>query len=162
MEPEERLGAFTKYYDITLDAQTNRYVTYFYRQHEYQGGIHGFTTEVGFTFRKSDGKQIPLLADTDSPELAQLIKKGVKQFFAGGSEEEMNDEAVLEYLFITDAEDLNRIPLPGNPPYLSKTGLVFLYTQYEIAPYSSGIITFEVPFKDIMPFLTPKAKELIP
>ena len=162
MAPEERLGAFTKHHEITIEAQTNNYITYFYRTHEYQGGIHGFTTEVGFTFRKSDGKQIPLLADTDSPELAQLIKKGVKQFFAGGSEEEMNDEAVLEYLFITDAEDLNRIPLPGNPPYLSKTGLVFLYTQYEIAPYSSGIITFEVPFKDIMPFLTPEAKELIP
>ena len=70
MPPEERLGAFTRHYGITLEAQANNYVTYFYRQHEYQGGIHGFTTEVGFTFRKSDGKQIALLADTDSPELA--------------------------------------------------------------------------------------------
>ena len=75
MPPEERLGAFTRHYGITLEAQANNYVTYFYRQHEYQGGIHGFTTEVGFTFRKSDGKQIALLADTDSPELVQLIKK---------------------------------------------------------------------------------------
>ena len=136
MPPEERLGAFTRHYGITLEAQANNYVTYFYRQHEYQGGIHGFTTEVGFTFRKSDGKQIALLADTDSPELAQLIKKGVKQNFAN-------------------------LPLPGNAPYLSETGVVFLYTQYEIAPYSSGIITFEIPFADIRPFLTPEAQEMI-
>ena len=103
-----------------------------------------------------------MLGDTSSPEFAQLIKKGVKQNFANGSEEEMSDEAVLEYLFTNDVEDLNRLPLPGNPPYLSETGLVFLYTQYEIAPYSSGMITFEIPFKDIRPFLTPEAQKLIP
>ena len=162
MLPEERLGAFTKHYEITLEAQTNNYVTYFYRTHEYQGGIHGFTTEVGFTFRKSDGKQIPLLTNTDSPQLAQFIKEGVRSFFAGGSDKSMSDEELLEYLFAEQAEDLNNIPLPGNAPYLSKTGVVFLYTQYEIAPYSSGIITFEIPFADIAPFLTPEAKELIP
>jgi hypothetical protein len=162
MEPEERLGAFTKYYDITLDAQTNRYVTYFYRQHEYQGGMHGYTTEVGFTFRKSDGKQIPLLTNTDSPQLAKLVKEGVKSFFAGGSDKSMSDEELLDYLFAEQAEDLDNLPLPGNAPYLSETGVVFLYTQYEIAPYSSGIITFEIPFADIRPFLTPEAQELIP
>jgi len=162
MLPEERLGAFTKHYEITLEAQTNNYVTYFYRTHEYQGGIHGFTTEVGFTFRKSDGKQIPLLTNTDSPQLAKFIKEGVRSFFAGGSDKSMSDEELLEYLFAEQAEDLNNIPLPGNAPYLSKTGVVFLYTQYEIAPYSSGIITFEIPFADIAPFLTPEAKELIP
>ena len=162
MEPENRLGAFSKTHSIIKLAETDRYITYFYRTFDYAGGIHGYTTAVGFTFRKSDGKQISLLADTDSPEFAQLIKKGVKQNFADGSEEEMSDEDVLEFLFTVDVEELNRLPLPGNPPYLSETGLVFLYTQYEIAPYSSGMITFEIPFKDIRPFLTPEALELIP
>ena len=74
----------------------------------------------------------------------------------------MSDEELLEYLFAEEVSVLNHLPLPGNPPYLSKTGMVFLYTQYEIAPYSSGIITFEVPFNDIMPFMTKEAKELIP
>ena len=162
MEPEERMGAFTRHYEVTLETQTDRYVTYFYRQHEYQGGIHGYTTEVGFTFRKSDGKQIPLLQDTDSPQLAQLIKEGVKSFFAGGPDKSMTDEEVLEFLFADDVEALDDLPLPGNSPYLTDTGVVFLYTQYEIAPYSSGIITFEIPFDDIRPFLTPEAQKLIP
>ena len=159
MEPEERLGAFTKHYEVTLETQTDRFVTYFYRQHEYQGGIHGYTTEVGFTFRKSDGKQIPLLQNTDSPKLAQLIKEGVKRFFGGNTP--MSDEEVLEYLFASEVETLDNLPIPGNSPYLTDTGVVFLYTQYEIAPYSSGIITFEVPFADVLPFLTPEAKALI-
>ena len=74
----------------------------------------------------------------------------------------MSDEELLDYLFAEQTEDLDNLPLPGNAPYLSETGVVFLYTQYEIAPYSSGIITFEIPFADIHPFLTPEAQELIP
>ena len=162
MAPEERMGAFSKSHSITMLAQTNNYVTYHYQTYYYGGGIHGFTTEVGFTFRKSDGKQIPILADTDSPRLSKLIKEGVRSFFAGGPDKTMTDEEVLEFLFASEVEDLDNLPLPGNAPYLTETGVVFLYTQYEIAPYSSGIITFEIPFKDIRPFLTPEAKKLIP
>ena len=161
MDPDDRLGAFCQSHDITLLTQTNRYVTYFYRTFDYSGGAHGYTTDVGFTFRKSDGKQIPLLTNTNSPKLAKLIKEGVRSFFSGNAEKPMTDDELLEYLFAEEVEDLDNLPLPGNAPYLTDTGLVFLYTQYEIAPYSSGIITFEVPFADILPFLTPEAKELI-
>ena len=162
MEPDERLGALERTHSIIKLYETKRYVTYHYTTYEYGGGIHGYTTEVGFTFRKSDGKQIPLLQDTDSPELAQLIKEGVKSFFAGSPDQTITDEEVLEFLFASEVDELDNIPLPLNAPYLSDTGVVFLYTQYEIAPYSSGIITFEVPFKDIMPYLTEEAKAMIP
>lgn len=162
MEPDERLGAFSKSHHITKLAETSRYITYYYHTYDYAGGLHGFTTEVGFTFRKSDGKQIPLLTNTDSPRLAQLIKEGVRQYFSSGEETGISDEALTGELFISDVDDLNHLPLPGNAPYLTETGLVFLYTQYEIAPYSAGMITFEIPFKDIRPFLTPGAQELIP
>ena len=70
MPPDERLGALERTHSIIKLYETKRYVTYHYTTYEYGGGIHGYTTEVGFTFRKSDGKQIPLLQDTDSPELA--------------------------------------------------------------------------------------------
>ena len=162
MDPEARMGAFSKTHDITLLAQTDRYITYHYHTFMYGGGAHGYTTEVGFTFRKSDGRQIPLIADTESPKLASLIKEGVRSFFSGGAEKPYTDEELLKDLFAEDVDDLDKIPLPANPPYLTETGLVMLYTQYEIAPYSSGIITFEIPFDKIRPFLTPEAKALIP
>lgn len=161
MEPDERMGAFSKTHEITMLAQTKQYVTYFYETYMYGGGAHGYLTQVGFTFRKSDGRQIPLLKNTDSPKLAKLIKEGVRRHFSGDGKP-MSDEEVLEYLFTDEVSALNHLPLPGNSPYLSDTGMVFLYTQYEIAPYSSGIIKFEVPFKDILPFMTDEAKALIP
>lgn len=161
MEPDDRFGAFSKTHEITKMVETDRYITYFYRTHVYSGGAHGFTTEVGFTFRKSDGKQIPLLTNTDSPKLSALIKEGVRRHFSDDADHPLSDEELLEYLFAEEVGSLNHIPLPGNPPYLSETGVVFNYTQYEIGPYSSGIIIFEIPFQDIRPFLTPEALELI-
>ena len=162
MEPDDRLGAFERTYSIIKLYETKNYVTYHYHTFDYGGGMHGYTTEVGFTFRKSDGKQIPLLTNTDSPKLAKMLKEGVRSFFSGGAEKPLSDEEVVEYLFANDVEALDNLPLPGNAPYLSDTGVVFLYTQYEIAPYSSGIITFEIPFKDILPFLSEEARRLVP
>ncbi len=43
-------------------------------------------------FEKSDGKQIKLLENTDSPEFAKLVKEGIKSFFAGGPDKTMSDE----------------------------------------------------------------------
>lgn len=161
MEPDNRLGPFSKTYAIITHAETDSYITYYYSSYEYGGGAHGLTTEVGFTFRKSDGRQVPLLTNTDSPKLSALIKEGVRRHFSEDADHLLSDEALLDYLFAEEVSTLNNIPLPGNPPYLSETGVVFNYTQYEIAPYSSGIIIFEIPFQDIRPFLTPEALELI-
>ena len=160
-EPDDRGGSFDKTDIITKLVETDRYVTYYYHTYTFAGGAHGYTTEVGFTFRKSDGKQVQPLADSDSPQLAQLIKEGVRAFFSGGAEQPYTDEELLEFLFTDDVSALDNLPLPNNPPYLTETGLVFLYTQYEIGPYSSGIITFEIPFKEILPFLSSEGKELI-
>ena len=92
MEPEARMGAFSKTHDITVLAETDRYITYHYQTYMYGGGAHGYTTEVGFTFRKSDGRQIPLLTETESPQLASLIKEGVRGFFSGEAEKPYTDE----------------------------------------------------------------------
>ena len=161
MEPDERMGAFSKTHEITMLAQTKQYVTYFYETYMYGGGAHGYLTQVGFTFRKSDGRQIPLLKNTDSRKLAKLLKEGVRRHFSERPDKPLSDQQLLDFLFAEEVSALNNLPLPGNSPYLSDTGMVFLYTQYEIAPYSSGIITFEIPFKEILPFMTDEGKKLI-
>ena len=161
MEPDARMGAFSKTHEITMLTQTKQYVTYYYETYQYGGGAHGYLTQVGFTFRKSDGRQIPLLKDTNSPKLAKIIKEGVRRHFSERPDKPLSDDELLDFLFAEEKSALNHLPLPGNAPYLSDTGMVFHYTQYEIAPYSSGIIKFEVPFKEILPFMTDEAQRLI-
>ena len=161
MEPDARMGAFSKTHEITMLTQTKQYVTYYYETYQYGGGAHGYLTQVGFTFRKSDGRQIPLLKNTNSPKLAKIIKEGVRRHFSERPDKPLSDDELLDFLFAEEKSALNHLPLPGNAPYLSDTGMVFHYTQYEIAPYSSGIIKFEVPFKEILPFMTEEAQKLI-
>ncbi|SFC94048.1 DUF3298 and DUF4163 domain-containing protein [Algibacter pectinivorans] len=48
--------------------------------------------------------------------------------------------------------DIESFKLPQNIGY-SEDGIILLYNTYEIAPYSSGIIEFAVPFKAAAPFL---------
>ena len=48
--------------------------------------------------------------------------------------------------------DQNKFELPTNIGY-TDDGLVLLYNTYEIAPYSTGIIEFAIPFKAIESYL---------
>ena len=169
--------SFTSSIEAVQLVETPAFVTYYAELSSYTGGAHGMAVHVGRTFRKSDGKLIGyetdydketfavlrkdnnLLADTESAKLYALIKAGVLSYFKKYDQEMADDEELADFLQV---DDINRIPLPANTPYLTDKGVVFLYTQYEIAPYAAGMITFEIPYAEISPFLTDEAKALIP
>ena len=174
-DSEEGGPSFTSTTEVVQLVETPKFVTFYGEHSSYTGGAHGMAGHIGRTFRKSDGRAIGyetdydekfnivhkgdnLLKDTKSPALYALIKAGVMEYFKACGQA-MADEAELADFLQVD--DVNRIPLPANAPYLTKTGVVFCYTQYEIAPYAAGMITFEIPFAKISPFLTDEAKALI-
>lgn len=175
-DSEDGAPSFSSSTSATKLVETKTFVTYYAECSSYTGGAHGMAVNVGKTFRKHDGMEIgyqtdfdnesftssmkdnTLLKDTKSPKLYALIKDGVKRYFKACGQEMENEEDFNDFMQV---EDINRIPLPGNAPYLTETGVVFCYTQYEIAPYAAGMITFEVPFAKISPFLTEEAKAMI-
>jgi hypothetical protein len=167
--------SFTSATEVVQLAETPTFVTFYGESSSYTGGAHGMAVHVGRSFRKSDGKAIGyetdmddhfnivhkgdnLLKDTKSPKLYALIKTGVLSYFKECGQAMADDAELADFLQV---DDINRIPLPANTPYFSETGVVFCYTQYEIAPYAAGMITFEIPFAKISPFLTDEAKALI-
>lgn len=182
---EERSGAydgedgpsFSSNVSAVKLVETPTFVTYQLDHSTYSGGAHGLYVIVGRTFRKSDGREFGyrtdyendnfeskivdnnLLKDMNSAKLYTLIKSGVLRYFKENGAEMTSDEELGDYLQV---DDINRIPLPGNAPYMTATGVVFCYTQYEIAPYAAGIISFEIPYAQMQPFLTDEAKALIP
>lgn len=48
--------------------------------------------------------------------------------------------------------EADKFELPSNIAY-TEDGLVLLYNTYEVAPYSTGIIEFAIPFKDVHAYL---------
>ncbi len=157
--------------------ETERYITYLSKSEGFLGGAHGYATATGITFSKKDGRRIgyqteynrekdtfemkyqTLFNNPKADGLAQLIKEGVRSYFQEFDTDVTTDEQLKDMLIGVD--DINKIPLPTNPPLFTKEGLSFTYQQYEIAPYAAGMINFDIPYEKIKPFLTEEATDLI-
>ena len=109
------------------------------------------------TFDKKTGSIVEQLIEPGCEEDIQpLLRQGLVGYF-GDADAQINDSNLYEYLMLEG--DL--IPLPSWQPYPCEDGLVFVYQQYEIAPYAAGMPAFTVPFDEIAPWLTPEARRII-
>lgn len=137
--------------------ETESYITYTTEDYEYLGGAHGSTTLSGMTFRKTDGRRFgyEMLRNTESDSFHALLRDGVKEYFG---KQEMNGN-LKDMLMGVDNVDY--MPLPATVPYLTDKGMMFVYQQYEIAPYAAGMPSFVIPFEKIKPYLTATVLKMI-
>ena len=143
--------------------ETDRYVTYLSSFYTYAGGAHGLYSEHAVNFDKKTGVILrDILNRKDVKALQSILRTGLESFFrkpyvaVGEKNVEDGVKSDMNDLFIENGI----IPLPKNGVYLSSEGVVFIYGQYEIAPYALGMPTFTVPYKEIGKFLSPEARRL--
>ena len=143
--------------DVTKEYETPAYSVWLSQNYVYSGGAHGGVTGAGYlTFSKADGTLLRNIIREGSEEAMQpLIRKGLCGYFSYDGYE-VTDDNLGECLF--DASGI--IPLPAYEPYPTADGLAFVYQQYEIAPYASGMPAFTIPFDEVRPFLSDQALEL--
>ena len=168
---------YSSYQRITVDEESDTYVTYSYYTEGFTGGAHGYATATGMTISKATGKQIGyeseydtntesfsvkhqnLFRSTKSAGLYKLIKEGVRDYFSEVEDHKISDAELADIL--QNVPDVNHIPVPQFPPTFSKKGLLFLYQQYEIGPYAVGMPNFCIPYDAIKPYLSDEALELL-
>ena len=147
-------------YDFNLlkDRETDKYVVFTSQDYVYLGGAHGGVIgRGGLTFDKKDGALVEKMLDPGCLDAIQpLLRKGLAQFFSD-NDMEVAPEELDNYLFL----ETGIVPFPAWTPYPSEDGLVFTYQQYEIAAYAAGMPEFTIPFAELLPYLTPKAKALV-
>lgn len=143
-------------------AETSKYITLSITTYEYLGGAHGSTAMQGITFSKLDGKEINdrVLKNSRPKGLNNIIKNGLKKYFAECGTTIKNDADLADQLLLEEGKSVNDLPLPAEGLYISAQGIVFCYGQYEIAPYAAGIPTFTVPFEQLKPYMTYAAIDL--
>lgn len=129
-------------------------VTYSYTTYLYEGGAHGEGGVYGATFLQSDGTLFSKSCFTSMRELRPLFIEGLKRYFKVTSDEELMG-------CLLNVKSLSTLPMPGRDPWIEEDGVVFSYTPYEIAPYSSGSPRFTIPFDKIRPYLTEKGRSFI-
>lgn len=108
----------------------------------------------GMTINKKTGKPLDhkLLKDTDSPAFRQLLKEGVRRWVATEMRQKVDtDEELQQFLF--RGKDINQLPLPQQPPYLSNKGVVLPYQDYELLPVHDAQLIV-LPYDKVRPFLT--------
>ncbi len=114
-------------------------------QSSYSGGMHGNTNCVAANYDLTTGDILTLgiimHMDANKDAFIQIISDKL---------------AVLkdEYNLYDDFEDGVSARLNGDENlyedfYFTMTGLCFFFSPYEIAPYSSGIITVEIPYSEL-------------
>lgn len=129
-------------YEAILNYETalncGGYLSLFRDRYEYTGGAHGSTVRSSDTWALQSGRKLPLAAffrrgeDWRGRVLAQILKQA--------------DEAMRQNPGIYFDDYRERIETYFDPAnfYLTPSGIAVYFQQYEIAPYSSGIVVFTV------------------
>ncbi len=146
-------GTFYINIEIEKKHETNKYVTYGADIEVYTGGNRPYTEVKKKTIRKSDGKTFDIIRNPHDEGLKKLmipiVKKGVADVLDWDEE-----DCGLNACFYDD-------PVPN--PYLINGTVVFSYSSsiLEQGMASMGDIDIAVKKKDILPYLTDEAKELL-
>lgn len=123
-------------YDVTYN--DNNLLSIPMDYYQFTGGAHGLTTKIGYNFQVDTGNKLKLKdLFNDNFDFKTIINKKVSEEIAKNPQEYFGDGA--DFKGIKDEQDF----------YLDKDGLVVYFQLYEIAPYSSGIKEFRIPYGDI-------------
>lgn len=122
------------YKDFNITFNTNDIISLYTDEYTFTGGAHGNTVRTSQTWTLPQGFMLPLVYFfPNNPYFILNILKEINK------EISKNPEIYFE-------NSCNLVLNTFNPRnyYLTSTGIVIYFQQYDIAPYSSGIRTFNI------------------
>lgn len=143
---------------VKKQEETPAYLTYGISHEAYLGGAHGSYCYAETTISKRTCRPLAQTVDTTKVmQMQPLLRKGIISYLTdcGIADADTNCK---DYLFLPDD---GHFPLPVNAPSPTKDGMAFVYQQYEIASYAVGLVSFTIPYADIMPYLCEEMKSLL-
>lgn len=118
----------------------------------YAGGAHGSSIQSSYTFNLTTGKDLPL-SDlmVSGSGYAAYINKQIR----GEIDRRVATGGLYEF-------DTGKFTDIGTDPsyYLSDSGVVFYFQEYEYFPYAAGIQEFTIPYADLKTMLRPEFRFL--
>lgn len=137
--------------NITTDVvdTTEIFITAMTYVEDYTGGAHGTHHTEYYNIKTENGeilKNADLFKDSSHLALKELIETQLKEIIRHGKE-----------LFIFDWESV----MPNENFQFNSEGIVFVYNEYEIAPYSDGLIEVTVPYSSLKNIATPELEKII-
>lgn len=157
--PEREMPPLSCQLKISKTDSTSTYITYCLEDDYYLGGAHHSTSRYSRNISTKTYKPVDNMIEQNQLQAVQpILRKYLLQCLKASGVESVTDATLGDYLILPDD---GIIPLPAHSPWLEKDSLCFIYQPYEIASYAVGTISFKVAAKDILPYLTKEAKELV-
>lgn len=127
-------------YTVTLNQDC--FISLYFDNYEYTGGAHGMTTRTSDTWSLEGRKRLTLSDlfpdDFDYKKyLTTDIINQINKEISEGNNVYFDDYAKL----VIENFNVNNF-------YLTPDGIVIYFQHYDIAPYSSGIRTFTIPYSE--------------
>ena len=121
-------------------------LSYTATRYTYSGGAHGMTAETAYNFDRKTGESISeemFFNEGYTEKLTELLTAHLPEALESPSDTSM--------LFLKKIE-------PNGNFSIGEDGITYIYNQYEIAPYSMGIIRISVPKKELEGLLRQEAR----
>jgi hypothetical protein len=131
---------YSAYLVYTVTMNQDCAFSYFYDNYTFTGGAHGITV------RKSKTYNVKKARETNSWDFFSSAKKGQKIVL---EEILLQAEQNLEQnpgIYFDNYKMLIRKNFSTENFFLTPEGIVIYFNQYDIAPYSTGIVEFLVPY----------------
>ena len=129
--------------DFSITYNDNCFLSMYTDRYEYTGGAHGNTIRTSETWELTSGTQRTLgsffESGVDYREL--LVDEIIRQADANMAQE--------PGIYFEDYRELIAETFNPESFYLTPEGLVIYFQQYDIAPYSTGIVEFTIPYEFI-------------
>lgn len=128
--------------------QNDSIISYAVEYADYTGGAHG---SYQITFTNIDLNELVTLSEEDIfiPDYYNRLTEKIVSNLMKEYEVTEPDSLIRRGFFAV--EDI----APNNNFWLNEEGIHYAYNQYEIAPYSSGVIEVTIPYSDLKDILLP-------
>lgn len=114
------------------------------------GGIHADSTRTSRSYNADNGS---LLTLADIAKNEEQIKTFIKNYVIGLAAGDDYKEGSVSILFDDFESTIKDLVDAGANWYFSDGGLVFYANPYDIAPYSRGVLLFEIPYSALEEFI---------
>lgn len=114
------------------------------------GGIHADSTRTSRSYNADNGS---LLTLADIAKNEEQLKTFIKNYVIGLAAGDDYKEGGVSILFDDFESTISDLVDAGANFYFSDNGLVFYANPYDIAPYSRGVLLFEIPYSALAEFI---------
>lgn len=129
--------------EYVITYNDNCFLSLYSSNYEFKGGAHGTTRRISNTWEICTGENIYLynFFEPNTNYTRILIQEIIQQ-----AEKNLIENQLI---YFEDYRELITTLFNPNNFYMSPNGITIYYHQYDIGPYSTGIVEFTIPYEKI-------------